>query len=41
MYGHVRLSDFGLCKVLDGPPQPYLTQYHRSASRLHFDEKKN
>jgi len=25
--GHIRLSDFGLCKAFDGPPVPYLEQY--------------
>jgi len=25
--GHVKLSDFGLCKAFDGPPNPYLEQF--------------
>jgi serine/threonine kinase 38 len=25
--GHVKLSDFGLCKAFDSPPLPYLEQY--------------
>jgi serine/threonine kinase 38 len=30
-YGHVKLSDFGLCKAFDGPPVPYLEQYEKAA----------
>jgi serine/threonine protein kinase len=29
--GHVKLSDFGLCKAFDGPPVPYLEQYEKAA----------
>jgi serine/threonine kinase 38 len=29
--GHIKLSDFGLCKAFDGPPVPYLEQYEKMA----------
>jgi len=29
--GHVKLTDFGLCKAFDGPPVPYLAQYEKAA----------
>jgi len=28
--GHVKLSDFGLCKAFDGPPVPYMEQYSKA-----------
>lgn len=31
--GHVKLSDFGLCKAFDGPPVPYLDQYKEEAKK--------
>jgi len=29
--GHVKLSDFGLCKAFDAPELPYLAQYNKEA----------
>jgi len=31
--GHVKLSDFGLCKAFDGPPLPYLEQYKEESKK--------
>lgn len=31
--GHIRLSDFGLCKAFESAPAPYLEQYKAEASR--------
>jgi serine/threonine kinase 38 len=31
--GHVRLSDFGLCKAFDSAPVPYLEQYQAEAKK--------
>jgi len=31
--GHVKLSDFGLCKAFDSAPLPYLEQYKEEAKR--------
>lgn len=31
--GHVKLSDFGLCKAFDSGPVPYLEQYQNEAKR--------
>jgi serine/threonine kinase 38 len=31
--GHVKLSDFGLCKAFDAAPMPYLEQYKEEAKR--------
>lgn len=30
-HGHVKLSDFGLCKAFEGPQLPYLDQYKEEA----------
>jgi len=38
-YGHVKLSDFGLCKAFDGPPVPYLEQYEKAAKGEAADNK--
>jgi len=32
--GHVKLSDFGLCKAFDGPPVPYLEQYQTATKEM-------
>jgi serine/threonine kinase 38 len=37
--GHVKLSDFGLCKAFDGPPLPYLEQYKEEAKKDGKDNK--
>jgi len=37
--GHVKLSDFGLCKAFDGPPVPYLAQYEKAAKGEAEDAK--
>lgn len=31
--GHIRLSDFGLCKAFEAQPAPYLEQYKEEAKR--------
>lgn len=31
--GHIRLSDFGLCKAFESAPAPYLEQYQAEASK--------
>src|SRR4051794_27105213 len=31
--GHIRLSDFGLCKAFESAPAPYLEQYKAEAQR--------
>jgi len=37
--GHIKLSDFGLCKAFDGPPLPYLEQYKEDAKNIKNDGK--
>jgi serine/threonine protein kinase len=32
--GHIRLSDFGLCKAFESAPAPYLEQYKAEASKV-------
>jgi len=31
--GHIKLSDFGLCKAFDEPPLPYLEQYNKEENK--------
>ncbi len=31
--GHVKLSDFGLCKAFGGTPLPYLDQYKEESKK--------
>jgi len=31
--GHIKLSDFGLCKAFDEPPLPYLDQFQKEENR--------
>lgn len=39
--GHVKLSDFGLCKAFDTTPPPYLTGYNMDEARRSGDFKKD
>jgi len=32
--GHVKLTDFGLCKAFDSPPLPYLDQYNQETKSV-------
>lgn len=36
--GHIKLSDFGLCKDVEAPPQPYLEQYKEEAKKPAMSE---
>jgi serine/threonine protein kinase len=38
--GHVRLSDFGLCKAFANEASPYLTQYQEESKKA-YNEPQN